>query len=189
MVAVTIVTLLQSDCFAGYSCDDWITRGGYCVDYVKTKNPIFPIPKSSSEISRLKNIEVSKVVEGDVVIFDQVNYWHVAYVEKVHRNQHGHATAIDVSEMNYGEQISFDEFKRKWNQNNENEWKRALSCGVTSKYGQLGIRNNIALSSVLQVWSPASAVSQLISLGPSNGLMNSVREELNQIIRFTGRIL
>src|SRR5690242_2731935 len=104
VTGVTVFSLIavSSTAFAGCNCDDWMDRGGYCVDYVKTKIPTFPIPKSETEIEALKNREISKVEEGDVAIFDLGRYWHVAYVEKVHTDSRGRATAIDVSEMNFG---------------------------------------------------------------------------------------
>jgi len=182
-----VITVMHSRCYAGCNCDDWMDKGGYCVDYVKTKIPTFPIPKTVTEIAALKNKEASKVTEGDVAIFDLGNYWHVAYVEKVHLDQQGKATAIDVSEMNFGPQISFDEYKKRWGTNKKSEWKRSLCCGVTKKYDRTSLRKNIALDSVEQIWSPVSAASQEISLAHSDTLMHKVREALNQIIQFTGR--
>ena len=191
IVATAIaITVMRTSCYAGCNCDDWMDRGGYCVDYVKTKIPTFPIPKTDAEIASLKNKETAKVEEGDVAIFDLGNYWHVAYVEKVHLDSQGTATAIDVSEMNFGGQLSFQEYRNKWNRNKESEWKRALCCGVTKKYDQLSRRKNIALDSVEQVWSPDNAASQVISGGRRDGtLLEKVREALNQFIQFTGREL
>ena len=189
IVTAIIITAMHSTCNAGCNCDDWVNRGGYCVDYVKTKIPTFPVPKTVAEITGLKNKDTSKVAEGDVAIFDLGNYWHVAYVEKVHWDQRGHATAIDVSEMNFGGQLSFEEYKSNWNPKNEGEWKRALCCGVTKKYDQMSIRNNIALKLVEQIWSPVSAVSPENIGGHSDTFMDKVREALNQFIQFTGREL
>lgn len=189
IVTAIVITVMHTNCFAGCNCDDWVDRGGYCVDYVKIKIPTFPIPKTVAEITVLKNRETSKVNEGDVAIFDLGNYWHVALVEKVHMDQHGKATAIDVSEMNFGRQISFDEYKNKWNPKNESEWKRSLCCGVTKKYNQTSMRKNIALDSVEQIWSPDSAAFQEGSEGHSDTLLDKVRKALNQFIQFTGREL
>ena len=184
------ITAVGKNSFAGCNCDDWMDRGGYCVDYVKTRIPTFPIPKTDAEIAALKNRETSKVEEGDVAIFDLGRYWHVAYVEKVHLDSHGTATAIDVSEMNFGGQPTFQEYRNTWNQKNEGEWRRALCCGVTKKYDQLGMRKNIALDSVEQIWSPDNAASQLISGQHRDGtLLERAREALNQFIQFTGREL
>jgi hypothetical protein len=189
LTAAISFSALPSNCFAGCNCDDWVDKGGYCVDYVKSKIPSFPIPKSVAEITLLKNRETAKVEEGDVAIFDLGKYWHVAYVEKVHSDQLGNATAIDISEMNFGGQISFQEFKNKWNPKNSSEWKRAVCCGVTQKYDQLSKRKNIALNSVEQIWSPDSAASQNILEGHNDTILNKVREALNQFIQFTGREL
>lgn len=176
--------------FADCNCDDWVNKGGYCVDYVKTKIPTFPIPKSVAEITTLKNKETSKVEEGDVAIFDLGKYWHVAYVEKVHVDSQGSATAIDVSEMNFGGQISFDEYKRRWHTKNDGEWKRALCCGVTKNYDRTNTRKNIALKSVEQIWSPDSAISQEYSREQrDDSLLDKAREALNHFIQFTGREL
>lgn len=189
IVTAIAIAAVHTACHAGCNCDDWVNRGGYCVDYVKTKIPTFPIPKSVAEIATLKNKETAKVTEGDVAFFDLGNYWHVAYVEKVHVNQQGTATAIDVSEMNFGGQMPFDEYKNRWGSKKKSEWKRSLCCGVTKKYDRTGLRKNIALDSIEQIWSPVSAASQEISGGHSDTVMNKVREALNQFIQFTGREL
>jgi len=183
-VAAIVFTVMCSTGNAACNCDDWVGRGGYCVDYVKDKIPSFPVPKSVAEITLLKNREPSKVEEGDVAIFDLGRYWHVAYVEKVHVDHLGNATAIDVSEMNYGGQLSFQDFKSKWKPKNASDWKRALCCGVTKKYDQLSHRKNIAIDTVEQVWSPDSSVVQ-----KSDTILDKVREAFNQFIQLTGREL
>ena len=175
--------------FADCNCGDWVNKGGYCVDYVKTKIPTFPIPKSVAEIATLNNKETSKVEEGDVAIFDLGKYWHVAFVEKVHVDSKGSATAIDVSEMNFGGQLSYDEYKKRWHTKNKGEWKRALCCGVTNKYDRMSTRKNVALDSVEQIWSPAS-VSQVNNWEQKNdSLFDKVRETLSHVIQFTEREL
>lgn len=190
IIMIFTLVAVGRNSFARCNCDDWMNRGGYCVDYVKTKIPSFPIPQTDAEISALKNKDTSKVVEGDVAIFDLGNYWHVAYVEKVHLDSQGIATTIDVSEMNLGGQISFDEYKKRWHTKNEGEWKRALCCGVTKKYDQRSIRKNIAINSVEQIWSPEMAASQEIrGVHRDESLLDKVREALNQFIEFTGREL
>lgn len=190
LAATVLVTVLRTSCHAGCNCDDWMDRGGYCVDYIKNRIPAFPIPQSDAEIEALKNRETAKVEEGDVAIFDLGRYWHVAYVEKVHLDSQGAATAIDVSEMNFGGQLSLQEYRNRWNQTSESEWKRALCCGITKKYDQLGRRKNIALDSVEQIWSPDAATSQVISGGRQDAtLLEKIREALNQFIQFTGREL
>jgi hypothetical protein len=188
-VTAVVITGMHTACYAGCNCDDWMNRGGYCVDYVKTKIPTFPIPKTDAEISALNNKGIPEVSEGDIAIFDLGNYWHAAYVEKVHLDQHGRATAIDVSEMNFGGQLSYDEYKKRWNPGNEGEWKRALCCGVTNRYDLTGLRKDIALSSVKQIWSPASAASRENSAGQSDTLLEKAREAFNHFIQFTGREL
>jgi hypothetical protein len=165
-------------------------KGGYCVDYVKTRIPTFPVPKTDAEIAALKNRETSQVEEGDVAIFDLGNYWHAAYVEKVHLDRQGTATAIDVSEMNFGGQMSFQEYRNKWDQKNEREWKRAICCGVTKKYDQTSRRKNIALDSVEQIWSPDLPAPQETREGHGDGsLIDKAREAFNRFIQFSGREL
>jgi len=189
LVTAVVISVTHSICYAGCNCDDWMDRGGYCVDYVKTKIPTFPIPKTDAEIAALKNRGIPEVAEGDVAIFDLVDYWHAAYVEKVHLDQHGRAVAIDVSEMNFDRQLSFDEYKNRWGTKDQGEWKRAICCGVTKKYGRTSVRKNIALDSIGQIWSPASAASQELGRTHAGTLMNKVREALNQFIQYTGREL
>jgi len=182
--------IVSRNAFARCNCDDWMSRGGYCVDYVKTRVPSFPIPKTDAEITALKNRDTSDVEEGDVAIFDLGEIWHVAYVEKVHQDSRGTAISIDVSEMNLGRQISFDEYKNRWHTKNQSEWKRAICCGVTKKYDQRGIRKNVSLDSVEQVWSPDIPAYREINAGQNDdGLFDKARETLNRFIQFTGREL
>jgi len=189
LAAAALVTLLRTSCHAGCNCDDWMDRGGYCVDYVKTRIPAFPIPKTDAEITALKNRDTAKVEEGDVAIFDLGRYWHVAYVEKVHLDSQGTPTAIDVSEMNFAGQPSFLEYRNRWKQKNEGEWRRALCCGVTKKYNQTSVRKNIALGSVEQIWSPDTSAARENNPGQPDTLLEKAREALNQFIQFTGRQL
>ena len=186
---IVLITVMGSSCYAGCNCDVWMDRDGYCVDYVKTRIPTFPIPNSTTEIEALNNKEVMEVTEGDVAIFYLGRYWHVAYVEKVHLNQQGKATAIDVSEMNFGGDMSFDEYRSKWKPRNEGEWKRALCCGVTDKYDQTGMRKNVSLNTVRQIWSPAIAASEGARDRLGSIVVDKVREVLNRFILFTGREL
>ena len=190
LVTAIIITFVHTSCYAGNcNCDVWEERDGYCVDYVKSKISTFPIPNTTAEIAALKSKEIREVKEGDVAIFDLGNYWHVAYIEKVHLDQQGNATAIDVSEMNFGGQLSFDEYKDKWRPRNRSEWKRALCCGITDKYAQTSSRKNVALNTVKQIWSPAFAASEAANMRRGNPVVYKVREVLNRILDFTGREL
>lgn len=182
-------TMLHTSCYAGCNCDDWMAKGGYCVDYVKTKVPTFPIPQNTTEIAALKNKDIPEVSEGDVALFSISNYWHVAYVEKVHLDEHGNATAIDVSEMNFGDQLSFNEFRNKWKQKSKTEWKRAICCGVTDNYDQAGARKNVALNTVKQLWSPVVAASENAKEEHDDTAFDKIREALNRFLQFTGREL
>lgn len=190
IVATILITgMSHTSCYAGCNCDDWMKKGGYCVDYVKTKIPTFPIPQNTDEIAVLKNKDIPEVTEGDVALFDFSNYWHVAYIEKVHLDQHGNATSIDVSEMNFGDQMSFNEYKKKWRQKSRSEWKRALCCGVTDNYDQTSSRKNVDLNTVKQIWSPASMTSESVKREHDGTVFDKVREVFNQFFPFTGREL
>lgn len=184
-----VIAVMHTSCYAGCNCDDWMQRDGYCVDYIKDKIPIFPIPTSDAEISALKNKDVSEVAAGDVAIFDLGNYWHVAYVEKVHLDSQGRATAIDVSEMNYGKPISFADYKKRWGTTDENEWKRALCCGVTKRYDRMSSRKDVALSTVNQVWSPVTAAFEDADEKRGNAVVERVKEVINRFFNFMGRDL
>lgn len=186
VVTIVVTGMLHTHCYAGCNCDDWIKKGGYCVDYVKSKIPTFPIPQNTAEIAALKNKDNRKVSEGDVALFGFSNYWHVAYVEKVHLDQHGNATAIDVSEMNFGDQLSFYEFKNKWKQKSRSEWKRAICCGVTENYGQMSARKNVALNTVKQIWSPVATTSEITRGEHDDTAFDKIREALNRFLQFTG---
>ncbi|NVN92878.1 MAG: hypothetical protein HXX11_20095 [Desulfuromonadales bacterium] len=184
-----VITVLNTTCYAGCNCTDWVKRDGYCVDYVKSRIPTFPVPNNVAEIAALKNKKIQEVEEGDVAIFDLGNYWHVSYVEKVHKDLQGNATAIDVSEMNFGGQISLLEYKNKWSPKNEDEWKRALCCGVTNKYDQTSLRNDISLNTVKQIWSPAVAASEGGGGVYGNTVVNKFTEVLNRFIQSTWKEL
>ena len=188
--AVIIITgILRTTCYAGCNCDDWMKKGGYCVDYVKTKIPTFPIPQNTTEIASLKNKDIHEVSEGEVALFNFSNHWHVAYVEKVHMDQHGNTAAIDVSEMNFGDQLSFNEFKNKWKHKSRGEWKRAICCGVTDNYNQTDTRKNVALNTVKQIWSPVAATSESAKGEHDNSAYDKIREALNRFLQFSGREL
>lgn len=152
-----IITALNTGCYAGVTCEDWIDKGGYCVDYVKSKVPTFPLPQTAAELAALSNKDIRAVAEGDVAVFRYRRYWHVAYIEKVHRNRHGKATSIDVSEMNFGRQLSLYEYRNIWREESNSEWKRAVACGVTHNYSKKTSRKHVALGTVKQIWSPAAA--------------------------------
>ena len=189
IIAITatifITSILRTSCHAGCNCDDWMKKGGYCVDYVKTKIPSFPTPQNKDEITTLKNRDIIKVTAGDAALFNFSNYWHVAYVEKVHLDQHGNAIAIDVSEMNFGGQLSFNDFKNKWHQKSESEWKRAVCCGVTDNYDHTGARKNVSLNTVKQIWSPVVATSVSTEGERDDNALDKIREALNRFIQFT----
>lgn len=189
ITAVIVITGMQTNCYAACNCDDWMEKGGYCVDYIKIKIPTFPIPMNISEIEALKNRDIAEVKEGDVAIFTISNYWHVAFVEKVKLNHEGAATSIDVSEMNFGDQMSFDEFKSQWKLKSKSEWKRALCCGVTDKYDQTSSRKNVALDTVKQIWSPEVPHSVSVNSDDDDTVIEKVREVFNKFFHFTGREL
>lgn len=189
IMALALTGTQHTGCYAGCNCDDWMNKGGYCVDYIKARIPAFPVPQNIPEIESLKNRDISDVAEGDVAIFDLNNFWHVAYVEKVHLDRQGNATSIDVSEMNFGDQMSFNEYKRKWGQKSRSEWKRALCCGVTDNYDRTSSRKNIALNSVTQIWSPASPSPGDGFKDSDDTVLGKVREVFNRFIQFTGREL
>ncbi len=179
--------IMHTNCYADSSCDDWVGKDGYCVDYIKLKIPAFTIPRSTAEIEIQKNKGITEVTTGDVAIFKISNYWHVAYVERVHVNQQGAAVAIDVSEMNFGGQLSLDEYQSRWGIGSEHEWKRSLSCGITENYGLVSLRENIPLNAVTQVWSPDTASSDDRKLGEV--VADKVREVINRYFLLAGRYL
>lgn len=185
IVVTVVIAAMHSNCYAGCNCEDWVNRDGYCVDYVKSRVPEFPVPNDVAEIEVLKNRDVPEVMEGDVAIFDLGRYWHVAYVEKVHLDNQGNASAIDVSEMNFGGKMSYKEYKSRWSPKSVNEWKRALCCGVTDKYSQTSTRKNVALDTVKQIWSPAEVPAEAIGINRFNSVVSKVREVLNRFILFT----
>lgn len=193
LIALLILTILISGtqyCYAARcNCDDWLGRGGYCVDYINTKIPIFPSPLYKEDMAELKNTDIDEVTEGDVAMFTIDNYWHVAYVENVHHNQQGEATSIDVSEMNFGDELSFVEFKDKWKSKSQAEWNRALCCGITDNYDEVTLRKNVALSTVKQIWSPDDVAPDDVGAPRVKAIVGKVRAVINRFFEFTGREL
>jgi hypothetical protein len=167
------------------NCDDWMGKGGYCVDYIKSRIQTFPSPQNKEEMIILKNTGIANITEGDVAVFTIKNYWHVAYVENVHRNQRGEATTIDVSEMNFGDELSFGEFKSIWKSKSQAEWNRALCCGITDNYDQVSFRKNVDLNTVKQIWSPDDVVSVGVGGQRVKAIVGKVREVINRVIEFT----
>lgn len=185
LLLTLLVSGVHASCYAlSCNCDDWIKKGGYCVDYVKTRIDTFPIPYKD-DMPALKNIEVGEVTEGDVAVFKIKTYWHVAYVERVHRNPGGEATAIDVTEMNFGDPLSFAEFRAKWKSNSRNEWNRATCCGVTDDYGEISSRRNVDLSTVTQVWSPDDVVSEGNGQLRIKRIVDKVRKVIQRLLEDT----
>jgi hypothetical protein len=186
LMQIIIVTMVFSGmtslCHARCSCDDWVSQGGYCVDYVKERIPEFPVPKSTAEIAVLKNRAIAQISAGDVAIFKLRNYWHVSYVEKVYFDAVGNATAIDMSEMNFGGKMSFNEYKSRWKSKNRSEWERAVCCGVTDNYDEKSVRRNVPLNTVTQVWSPDSDAAGT----DDDSITGKARDVLNHFFSFTG---
>ncbi|WP_246038081.1 hypothetical protein [Geomonas terrae] len=164
---------------AACNCEDWMDRGGYCVDYVKSRIPSFPIPMRD-DMPTLRNTEVTEVTEGDVAIFTIKSYWHVAYVERVHRNAQGEPISIDVSEMNFGDEPTFQEFRSKWRSASREEWNRALCCGITDNYDEITTRKNVDIATVRQIWSPDDAAREDTARGRLKALMGRVKEVINR---------
>jgi hypothetical protein len=150
---------------------------------VKSKIPEFPVPKSTAEIAILKNREIEDIAAGDVAIFRLRNNWHVSYVEKVHFDAEGDATAIDMSEANYGGEMSFDEFRSRWKSKSRSEWKRAACCGVTDNYDEESVRKNIPLNTVTQVWSPDL---DAVSKDGDDTITDKFRDVLHHFFSFAG---
>ncbi|NVN89550.1 MAG: hypothetical protein HXX11_03005 [Desulfuromonadales bacterium] len=184
-LAVILIFCMGKPCFAAWNCDDWVARRGYCVDYVKSRVPLFPIPATVSDILQLNNKNVRRVAKGDVAIFDLGRYWHVAYVENVYRDHYGNAISIDVSEKNYGEKLTRGDFKNKWDSKQSNDWKRAVWCGVTSEYGQTSMRTNVAIDSVDQIWSPKPALFHSFRRGSVAGLLGNAHEVIDRTLRLS----
>jgi len=191
LFTVSILTAcLTANSFAlNCDCSDWMNKGGYCVDYIKGKIPVFPIPQNTTAIASLKNKQVSEITEGDVAMFNFSNYWHVAYVEKVHRDQKEVARSIDVSEMNFGDRLTLDEFKAKWKSRNEREWQRAICCGVTDKYDETSYRKNVAINMVKQIWSPDPDDLETVNSRKDRGVVDKAKEVLNRFVEFVERVL
>lgn len=190
-IAAVVVTLLILPTYSfalRCSCDDWMEQGGYCVDYVKERIPAFPIP-SKDDMEQLPNADVADVEEGDVAIFSMNNYWHVAYVEKVHRDAEGKATALDVSEMNFGGQMSFAEFKARWKSSSKEEWHRASCCGITDNYDRVTRRKYVAIETVTQLWSPDEVASERSPRRRLKAIAAKAREVMDRFYQLADQVL
>ena len=161
-----LLTMTAPACvFADCNCDDWVLRGGYCVDYVKARVPSFPFPQTHQEMLSLNNRETWQIADGDVAIFFMGSFWHVAIVERVYLDRFGAVTAVDVSEMNYGRPVSQTTFSEKWGDDGLAGWERAVCCGVTEGYAREASRKMVDIATVRQVWSPVAAELENTKLG------------------------
>lgn len=170
-------------CRAQWACDDWVARQGYCVDYVKSRIPSFPVPQSDADMGRLNNREVGNIAPGDVAVFDLGRYWHVAYVERVQRDRRGNAIAIDVSEKNFGPRMTAEQYRATWG-GQRNGWERAVWCGVTGMYGRRGLRTDVPIGTVQQVWSPVP--QRRYWRGGVGALMRGAHQFLVGLLGLTG---
>lgn len=185
LVVPVLLLCLSSSSSAEWKCDDWVSRRGYCVDYVKSRVPSFPVPTSDADITRLDNKNVGDVAKGDVAIFDLGRYWHVAYVENVHRDHVGTVMSIDVSEKNYGDPLTRLDFTNLWDSSHVSAWKRAVWCGVTTKFGQTSVRSNVPIESVEQIWSPKPSLFHRVKRGKVGQLLDNAQVALKHIFRFS----
>ncbi|QWV95625.1 hypothetical protein KP004_03580 [Geomonas oryzisoli] len=128
----------------------------------------------------LKNADIADVTEGDVAIFTIKSYWHVAYVERVLRNAQDEPVTIDVSEMNFGDEPTFAEFRSRWKSANREEWSRALCCGITDNYNEITTRKNVAIETVHQIWSPDDAARDGTARRRLKALLGRVKEVINR---------
>ncbi len=74
----------------------WIRSGGFCMDYIAKKLGA----RRTARTARLEGVKPEEVARGDVAMFSARA--HYAYVERVVRDEHGAAVAVDLSEYNFG---------------------------------------------------------------------------------------
>ena len=75
----------------------WLTKGGFCTDYVQKKLDISQIGEGLAWVP----VQLDDIKKGDIAVF---NYRaHYAYVESVIRNSKGKPVAVSVSEYNFGD--------------------------------------------------------------------------------------
>jgi hypothetical protein len=59
---------METSCYAACNCGDWMNKGGYCVDNVKTKISTSPVLKTDTEIAALNNKGIPEVTEGPAAL-------------------------------------------------------------------------------------------------------------------------
>jgi hypothetical protein len=102
----------------------WLTKGGFCTDYVLKKSRVDP---SGSAVSWL-NVPPDEVKAGDIAVFAYRS--HYAFIESVVRNKQGKPVAVNVSEFNFGDCLVDEQTM------------------VTEKYGRVNTRPGIPLKVV-----------------------------------------
>jgi hypothetical protein len=103
----------------------WLTRGGFCTDYVQMMASRGQPGKTIQWSNRIRPEDIRK---GDLAQFN--SRVHYAYIEKVMKDLDGKPVAIDVSEYNYG-----------------NCWVDQATL-VTDKYKTVNRRSGIPVASV-----------------------------------------
>lgn len=74
----------------------WLTKGGFCTDYVQKK---LNLVKTEKEIVWIP-VQPVDVRTGDIATFNYLA--HYAYVESVVRDKKGKPVAVNVTEYNFG---------------------------------------------------------------------------------------
>lgn len=196
VLVVLLIVNVNIKCFAvdcaNSDCGFWYKKGGYCVAYVRTRIPSlykFKASENPFAINIPKNKETKDVEIGDAAIFAVGDFGHIAYVEKVNRDQNGNATSIDISEKNYGGPVSFDDFKKKWKINSQKEHEIATRCcGVTSLFDEERQRKEVPINKIDHIWSPfivrfekgLSDEQKVAAVQITNAILSDNDKELNK---------
>jgi len=134
VVLAFVPALCFSDCFTTYG-------HGYCTDYIPTKTG----GKAQSGDAKYwcGNISSSDVAAGDVAIFVNDKYGHVAYIENVNRDGTGKPSSVELSEWNYGS---------KYNSPAEE------ACGKTNEFFNTHTPHRVvSVGSVTRFWRPTTS--------------------------------
>lgn len=102
----------------------WLTKGGFCTDYVLKKSRI---DLSGGGVSWVP-VQPDAVKAGDIAVFAYRS--HYAFVESVVRDKQGKPVTVNVSEYNFGDCLVDEQTM------------------VSDKYGTVNNRSNIPLKTV-----------------------------------------
>lgn len=153
----SIAPLPLQDIPSGKDCGKYLE--GQCVAYARCRSEYKgSVPGGDARNWPANQPDKQKVQPGDVVIFTNGEFGHVAYVESVSRDISTRVTGVTVSEANYGRRLE--------------GFPNLSACGVTKKYGIVDTRT-VGINDFQGVYHPDNAPGQFLPpLNPGSPVLH-----------------